>query len=164
MGRAGFSRVASGRDVSGWPAGCSASGSCGIRGLCPTPFFTVFPMILSDSVTESAVPGPLPEPKAGVPAPPLAGNPSAEITGPGAPAIESPPAAAGSEQEGTGTEIDFDESEPLTPDLVEEEAIRGDFVLRWGVVLLAFLLASTRIGDTDTSVLLHVKTGQFLAS
>jgi tetratricopeptide (TPR) repeat protein len=55
-----------------------------------------------------------------------------------------------------------EESEPLTPELVEEEAIRGDFVLRWGVVLLAFLMASTRIGDT--SVLVHVRTGQYLAA
>ncbi|MGE5195627.1 MAG: tetratricopeptide repeat protein [Deltaproteobacteria bacterium] len=55
----------------------------------------------------------------------------------------------------------IEEYEPLTPELVEEEAIRGDFVLRWAVVLLAFLLGSTRIADTAT--LIHVKTGQYLA-
>jgi tetratricopeptide (TPR) repeat protein len=52
--------------------------------------------------------------------------------------------------------------EPLTPELVEEEAIRADFVLRWAVVLLAFLLGSTRI--SETSALVHIKTGQYLAS
>jgi tetratricopeptide (TPR) repeat protein len=54
-----------------------------------------------------------------------------------------------------------DEYEPLTPELVEEEAIRGDFVLRLMVVLLAFLLGSTRIADTST--LVRVKTGEYLA-
>src|SRR6185369_9404755 len=54
------------------------------------------------------------------------------------------------------------EYEPLTPELVEEEAIRGDFVLKWAVVLLAFLLGSTRIGETPT--LVHVKSGQYMAS
>ncbi|MEN9554072.1 MAG: hypothetical protein RLZZ232_358, partial [Planctomycetota bacterium] len=28
------------------------------------------------------------------------------------------------------------EEEPLTPELVEEEAIRGDFMLRWATVFL----------------------------
>lgn len=56
---------------------------------------------------------------------------------------------------------DFDEYEPLTPELVEEEAIRGDFVLRWAVVLLAFLLGSTRIAETPT--LVHIRTGEYLA-
>src|SRR5436190_760245 len=62
--------------------------------------------------------------------------------------------------EGPGEE-DFDEYEPLTPELVEEEAIRGDFVLRWAVVLLAFLLGSTRIAETPT--LVHIRTGEYLA-
>lgn len=60
------------------------------------------------------------------------------------------------------TDDQFDDYEPLTPELVEEEAIRGDFVIRWGVVLLAFLLGSTRIAETST--LVHVKTGQYLAA
>src|SRR5579872_6423751 len=55
---------------------------------------------------------------------------------------------------------EFDDYEPLTPEIVEEEAIRGDFVLRWAVVLLAFLLGSTHIVETPT--LVHVKTGQYL--
>lgn len=57
---------------------------------------------------------------------------------------------------------EFDDYEELTPEIAEEEAIRNDFVLRWAVVLLAFLLASTRIADSAT--LVHVKTGQYLAS
>lgn len=59
-------------------------------------------------------------------------------------------------------EDDFDDYEPLTPEIVEEEAIRGDFVLKWAVVLLAVLLGSTKIGETAT--LLHIKAGQYMAS
>ena len=52
--------------------------------------------------------------------------------------------------------------EPLTPELVEDEAVRGDFVLRWAVVLLAFLAAFTAVLHAD--VLVHVKTGQVLTA
>jgi tetratricopeptide (TPR) repeat protein len=52
--------------------------------------------------------------------------------------------------------------EPLTPELVEEEAIRGDYFIKWAVVLLAFLLASTFVSESTT--LLHVKTGEYIAS
>jgi tetratricopeptide (TPR) repeat protein len=72
---------------------------------------------------------------------------------------EAPPADSASRPP-AGDE--FDDYEILTPELVEEEAIRGDFVLRWAVVLLALLLGSTRIAETTT--LVHVKTGQYLAS
>ncbi|MCH9724546.1 MAG: hypothetical protein K0U86_06540 [Planctomycetes bacterium] len=54
------------------------------------------------------------------------------------------------------------EWEPLTPELVEDEAIRGDFMLRWAAILLACLFAATFIAETKT--LVHVKTGQYLAS
>ncbi len=67
---------------------------------------------------------------------------------------------------GEPTEIPDDEGlpewEPLTPELVEDEAIRGDFVLRWAVVLLAFLMGCVQIHDTRT--LVHIKTGQYIAS
>lgn len=56
----------------------------------------------------------------------------------------------------------IEEYEPLTPELVEEEAIRGDFVLKWAVVLLAFLLGSTRIGESST--LVRIKSGQYMAA
>lgn len=59
-------------------------------------------------------------------------------------------------------ENELEEYEPLTPELVEEEALRGDIMLRWAVVLLAFLLGSTRIAESAT--LVHVKTGQYLAA
>lgn len=53
---------------------------------------------------------------------------------------------------------DLPEREPLTPELVEDEAIRGDFMLRWAAILLAFLLGCTEIFETDT--LVHIKSGQ----
>lgn len=63
---------------------------------------------------------------------------------------------------GGESDDEFDDYEPLTPEIVEEEAIRGDFVLKWAVVLLAVLLGSTRIGETAT--LLHTKAGQYMGS
>lgn len=57
---------------------------------------------------------------------------------------------------------DLPEWEPLTPELVEEEAIRGDTMLRWAVVLLALLFGCRQI--VETSTLVHVKTGRYLAS
>ena len=62
----------------------------------------------------------------------------------------------------TTTSDDLPEEFELTPELVEEEAIRGDFVLRWAAVLLAVLLGCTVIAETET--LVHVKSGQYLAS
>lgn len=53
------------------------------------------------------------------------------------------------------------EWEPLTPELVEDEAIRGDFVMRWVVVGLALLLGVSQIAETRT--LLHLKNGLYLA-
>ncbi len=60
------------------------------------------------------------------------------------------------------SEDDLPEWEPLTPELVEEEAIRGDFMLRWAAILLAMLLGWMLIDQT--SVLVNVKSGQHLAS
>ena len=54
------------------------------------------------------------------------------------------------------------EWEPLTPELVEDEAIRGDFVLRWAVIGLALLFGFSQIAETKT--LVHIKSGQYLAS
>lgn len=54
---------------------------------------------------------------------------------------------------------DLPEREPLTPELVEDEALRGDFMMRWATVLLALLLGFTAIDETQT--LLHVKSGQY---
>ena len=54
------------------------------------------------------------------------------------------------------------EREPLTPELVEDEAIRGDFVMRWAVVLLALLVGFTTIVEART--LVHIKAGQYMAA
>ena len=53
------------------------------------------------------------------------------------------------------TEDELPEDEPLTPELVEEEAIRGDFMLRWAVICLAALMAFTCISDTKPLVLIR---------
>lgn len=49
------------------------------------------------------------------------------------------------------------EFEPLTPELVEEEAIRGDFMLRWAVIFLALLFGFSKL--TDTRTLVHIRSG-----
>ena len=66
--------------------------------------------------------------------------------------------------EGAATPVDegLPEWEPLTPELVEDEAIRGDFVIRWAVVGLALLFGFSQIADTRT--LVHIKTGEFMAA
>lgn len=60
------------------------------------------------------------------------------------------------------SEEDLPGFEPLTPELVEEEAIRGDFMLRWAAILVAMLLGWMLVDQT--SVLVNVKSGQHLAS
>lgn len=49
------------------------------------------------------------------------------------------------------------EDEELTPELVEEEAIRGDFMLRWAGIFLAVLFGFSQI--SDSRVLLHIRSG-----
>ncbi len=82
------------------------------------------------------------------------------------PADDAPPAEGSSTAEepaaGPSSEEDLPEWEPLTPELVEEEAIRGDFMLRWSAILMAMLLGWMLIDQT--SVLVNIKTGQYLAS
>lgn len=81
-------------------------------------------------------------------------KPTAPATDPQEIPVTSPAPTA----DGGGVE----DYEPLTPELVEEEAIRGDFVLKWAVVLLALLLGSTRIGESST--LVRIKSGQYIAA
>ena len=69
---------------------------------------------------------------------------------------DSAPVSTDSEKQ---AEDDLPEREPLTPELVEDEALRGDFMLRWAMVLLALLIACTTISETST--LIHVKSGQY---
>ncbi|MCA9023447.1 MAG: hypothetical protein KDA74_25030, partial [Planctomycetaceae bacterium] len=75
---------------------------------------------------------------------------------------ETTPGSTNAETDQQAVEEGLPEWEPLTPELVEDEAIRGDFMLRWAAILLACLFAATFISETQT--LVHVKTGQYLAS
>lgn len=52
------------------------------------------------------------------------------------------------------------EEEELTPELVEEEAIRGDFMLRWAAIFLAVLFGFTQIIETQS--LVHIRAGDNL--
>ncbi len=49
---------------------------------------------------------------------------------------------------------------PLTPELVEEEAIRGDFMLRWAAIFLAVLFGFSQINETRT--LVHIRSGEYM--
>ena len=50
----------------------------------------------------------------------------------------------------------------LTPDLVEEEAIRGDFMLRWASIFLAVLFGFSEIAETRS--LVHIRAGEQMQS
>lgn len=76
-------------------------------------------------------------------------------------ASESETDDSGSDAE-SEEEDDLPEWEPLSPEIVEDEAIRGDFMLKWAVILLAFLLGCRHIADTVT--LVRIKTGEHLVS
>jgi len=89
------------------------------------------------------------------PSHPGAQGPSASGTDPQATAAGAPTSAPPAEE-------GLPEFEPLTPELVEDEAIRGDFMLRWSAILLATLLGWTEI--TESLTLVRIKTGQYLAS
>lgn len=95
-------------------------------------------------------------------------NPSQEPTPPADPSSVPPEQSQLKSQIGAPGESaaapdeGLPEWEPLTPELVEDEAIRGDFVIRWAVVGLALLLGLSQIGDTRT--LVHVRSGEYLAA
>lgn len=82
--------------------------------------------------------------------------PHANPTAPGSLAENEQPQAPHNPDEG------LPDWEPLTPELVEDEAIRGDFVIRWAVVGLALLFGFAPIADTRT--LVHVRSGEYLAA
>ncbi|MDB5342541.1 MAG: hypothetical protein JWP89_918 [Schlesneria sp.] len=67
-----------------------------------------------------------------------------------------------SQPEGTNPDEGLPEWEPLTPELVEDEAIRGDFVIRWAVVGLALLFGVAAV--TDTRTLVHIRSGEYMAA
>lgn len=62
----------------------------------------------------------------------------------------------------TATVEGLPEYEPLTPEMVEDESIRGDFVIKWAAILLAVLFGCTLI--VESPVLTRIKTGQYLQS
>lgn len=62
----------------------------------------------------------------------------------------------------TATAEGLPEWEPLTPELVEDEAIRGDFVIRWAIVGLALLFGFAQISESRT--LVHIRSGEYMAS
>lgn len=72
------------------------------------------------------------------------------------------------EAETSSNSADAKDADPLpeieerTPEYVEEEAQRGDFVLRWAIVLLALMLGFTQ--TDDSKVLLHAKSGEYMQS
>jgi len=72
---------------------------------------------------------------------------------------EPPPPAA---ESASPPAEDLPEWEPLSPELLEDEAIRGDFVLRWAVVGLALLFGCSQLSDPRP--LVHVRTGEWLAT
>lgn len=94
---------------------------------------------------------------------PLAPNPNENVE---QPLAQVPAAADGEPHEASESQEVVDEGlpewEPLTPELLEDEAIRGDFVIRWAVVGLALLLGVSQIAESRT--LLHLKSGQYLFS
>jgi len=61
----------------------------------------------------------------------------------------------------TAPEDELPDWEPLTPELVEDEAVRGDAMLRHSVLLLALLLSWTQIADT--SLLVRIRSGAFMS-
>ena len=109
-------------------------------------------------------PRPEPEKSGTDSAPPVESTPvavSSDVPGESRSTPVAEPGQASPEPSVSATE-GFPEWEPLTPELVEDEAIRGDFMLRWAVVLLALLIGCRQIVETTT--LVHVKTGQYLAA
>jgi tetratricopeptide (TPR) repeat protein len=65
--------------------------------------------------------------------------------------------------ESTADDLDeLPEEQPLTPELVEEEAIRGDFMLRWAAILLMILFAFAKYNDTR--LLVHIRSGEQMQS
>ena len=88
---------------------------------------------------------------------PTATEPVAESSEP-----ESSESASQQDSNAATEEDELPEEEELTPELVEEEAIRGDFMLRWAAVFLAILFGCSQIGNT--SVLTLIRSGDAMRS
>ena len=72
--------------------------------------------------------------------------------------MSDPPELSRSVSETHTPTEELPDEEELTPELVEEEAIRGDFMLRWAAIFLAVLFGFSYMGDSRT--LVHVRSGE----
>ena len=68
--------------------------------------------------------------------------------------------ASGTTPETVADDDELPEEVELTPELVEDEAIRGDFMLRCATVCLAVLFGFSQMADTRT--LVHIRSGEDL--
>ncbi len=75
-------------------------------------------------------------------------------------ASEKPDDAPAEQPESVADELP--EFEELTPEYLEDECIRGDFMLRWASILLGVLFGWLLI--TETPVLVSIRTGEYLLS
>ncbi|WP_437194433.1 hypothetical protein [Planctomicrobium sp. SH527] len=71
-----------------------------------------------------------------------------------------PPTSSSAQQ--VGAEDDLPDYEELTPEFLEDECIRGDFMLRWAVILLAVLLGSVLI--TESRLFVSIRSGEYMLS
>lgn len=110
-----------------------------VRVLCSFSYFQKTFIVTTEPADESKPPKPA-----------ETSDPAGHDSGADPAAVTTPPADEG-----------LPEWEPLTPELVEDEAIRGDFVIRWAVVGLALLFGFAPISETRT--LIHIRTGEYLA-
>ena len=106
-------------------------------------------------------------------------EPSAEIERPSEEERVSEPATEAQSDPGTsettGAQAEIQETEPvapsdqeelpdwdeLTPELMADECLRGDFMLRWAAILLAVLLGWSYI--TESIVLVQIRSGERIA-
>lgn len=103
-----------------------------------------------------------PQPDDGAGIPPEERPPQPSQPDSGSPS-STPAESSLSSQPGSSTPDEgLPEWEPLTPELVEDEAIRGDFVIRWAVVGLALLFGFAPI--TDSRTLVHIRSGEYMAA
>lgn len=87
-------------------------------------------------------------------------NPSPTPEEPTQPPAETP---AGSPAADAAVDHDpLPEDEELTPELMEDECLRGDAMLRWAALLLAILLSWTCI--TESTVLVQIRSGEYMLS
>ena len=59
-------------------------------------------------------------------------------------------------------EEEMPEFEELTPELMEDECLRGDTMLRWALIMLAMLLGWTVI--TESGILVQIRSGEYMLS